>query len=112
MILAHKENIFLSSLLLVLICWLDLTYCCSKSSDETSTSVPDETSTSVPVAETTDGKLLFCIFIVVYNYSTVFKFTTTTLYFNLFWYVSDYGSECNEGGGMGGGVVDGKLILN
>ena len=71
MILAHKENIFLSSLLLVLICWLDLTYCCSKSSDETSTSVPDETSTSVPVAETTDGKLLFCIFIVVYNYSTV-----------------------------------------
>ena len=68
MILAHKENIFLRSLLLVLICRPDVMYCCSSSSDESSTPAPssssDETSTPAP-------------------------------------------DECSEGGGMGGGMVDG-----
>ena len=41
MILAHKENIFLRSLLLVLICRPDVMYCCSSSSDETSTPAPE-----------------------------------------------------------------------
>ena len=44
MILAHKENIFLRSLLLVLICRPDVMYCCSSSSDESSTPAPDECS--------------------------------------------------------------------
>ena len=55
MILAHKESI----ILLVLIFRLDVMYCCSSSSDETSTPAPE-----VP-------------------------------------------PECSEGGGMGGGRVDG-----